>query len=637
MNANIQELAQTLFEEAGDALFLFKPENGRVVEVNPMAQILSCMSRPALLEETVDALFRSEVAGGISRLRRAYQNTMSFHSQDGFYLRQRTKGGWVPVNLTVARLHVKPKTLGLITARDVSERRRTETALRDSETLKRSILESALDGIITMDHQGTIIEFNPAAERVFGFSREKAVGQRLAQLIIPAASREAYARGMTHYLNTGEGTILDKRIEVIALRADGSEFPVELTVTAIRIKDNPVFTAFVRDVTERRQLEEQFRQAQKMEAVGQLAGGVAHDFNNLLTVINGYCDLLLKSIQPDDPCRESLEEIHKAGERSVGLTRQLLAFSRRQVLAPRTLNMNAVMANTEKMLRRTIGEDVALTMALDPNLGSVQADPGQIEQILLNLAVNARDAMPTGGRLTIETRNVELNDDYDASHPNSPTGPHVLLKVTDTGCGMSPEAKARIFEPFFTTKGPGKGTGLGLATVYGIVHQSGGHIDVETEVGVGTTFNIYLPRDDMPVATKKTLSTLRPPPRGSETVLLVEDEDGVRALTRCVLTGCGYSVLEAVEGDEAVRVAAGHSEPIHLLISDVVMPGAGGRVVADRVTELHPEAHVLFVSGYTDDAVVRHGVSQQEVNFLQKPFSPFALAHKVREVLDSPA
>jgi two-component system cell cycle sensor histidine kinase/response regulator CckA len=367
---------------------------------------------------------------------------------------------------------------------------------------------------------------------------------------------------------------------------------------------------------------------------------VAHDFNNLLTIINGYSNLLLQRISPDDPSRESLEEIHKAGERSAALTRQLLAFSRQQVLAPQILNLNDVMVNTEKLLRRAIGEDVALIAALDPNLGSVRADPTQVEQILLNLAVNARDAMPTGGRLTIETRNILLNDVYVKSHPDARAGPHVLLAVTDTGCGMPPQAKAKIFEPFFTTKGPGKGTGLGLATVYGIVRQSGGHIEVATEVGVGTSFKVYLPwedlpQDDLPLATTKTRSDLEATPGGTETVLLVEDEDGVRALTRCVLTGCGYNVLEAAEGSEAIQVATDHSEPIHLLISDVVMPGAGGRVVADRVTELHPEIHVLFVSGYTDDAVVRHGVSQEGVNFLQKPYSPIALAQKVRQVLDS--
>ena len=284
-----------------------------------------------------------------------------------------------------------------------------------------------------------------------------------------------------------------------------------------------------------------------------------------------------------------------------------------------------------------IGEDIALFTVLDPAEGAVRADPVQIEQILFNLAVNARDAMPAGGRLTIETRNIDLDEAYVASHPDARTGPHVLIAVTDTGCGMAPEVKAKIFEPFFTTKGLGKGTGLGLATVYGIVHQSGGHISAHSEIGVGTTFNVYLRRENIPAPTTKTRSGMMQPPQGTETVLLVEDEDGVRALTRCILTGCGYTVLEACEAEQAVEIAEEHPGSLDLLISDVVMPGLGGRMVADRVSELHPDVRVLFVSGYPDDAVVRHGVFQNGVNFLQKPYSPFALANKVREVLDTPS
>lgn len=313
------------------------------------------------------------------------------------------------------------------------------------------------------------------------------------------------------------------------------------------------------------------------------------------------------------------------------MTRQLLAFSRQQVLAPRVLDLNAVVADTEKMLRRVIGEDVELVTVLDPALGAVKADPGQMEQVLLNLAVNARDAMPTGGRLTIETRNVDLA----GGGPDRRPGPHALLAVSDTGQGMSAEVQARMFDPFFTTKGPGKGTGLGMATVWGIVSQSDGHVKVESAVGAGTTVRVYLPLEagaELPAGSR---SGVQAPPRGSETVLLVEDEADVRSLTRHVLAGCGYTLLEAGNGDEAARVAAAYPGPIDLLVSDVVMPGAGGRQVADRLARFHPRMKVLFLSGHTDDAVIRHGVSQDEVNFLQKPFSPLALARIVRRVLDA--
>ena len=401
------------------------------------------------------------------------------------------------------------------------------------------------------------------------------------------------------------------------------------------LMDGDRFTGLLclaRDVTDRLVLEEQFRQAQKMEAVGQLAGGVAHDFNNLLTLINGYSDIVLAALPPGDPNREPIAAVHQAGQRSAGLTRQLLAFSRKQVLAPKVLDLNGVVADTASLLRRVIGEDVRLSTAPGQGLWPVKADRGQVEQVLLNLAVNARDAMPTGGRLTIETRNAELDEGYAAAHADARPGDYVLVAVSDTGTGMSDEVKARIFEPFFTTKEAGKGTGRGLATVYGIVKQSGGHVGVYSEVGRGTTFKVYLPRAAPESGAAKAPSQFRRPPRGTETVLVVEDEDAVRALTRHVLQHSGYTVVEAEDAAAAVRAAAGHG--IDLLVTDVVMPGLGGRELAERLRASRPGLKVLFLSGYTDDAVVRHGVLHEAVNFLQKPFSPTALAHKVREALD---
>ncbi|MHC5539452.1 hybrid sensor histidine kinase/response regulator, partial [Singulisphaera rosea] len=397
---------------------------------------------------------------------------------------------------------------------------------------------------------------------------------------------------------------------------------------------HPEIVASWSDITERKSLEDQFRRAQKMEAFGQLAGGVAHDFNNLLTIINGYSELLLQRLPQDDPSRKLISEIYKAGERSAGLTRQLLMFSRQEVLATQVLDLNEVLADTDKMLRRLIGEDVRLTTTLESEPWAVRADLGQLEQVLLNLAVNARDAMPEGGRLTIETQNIELDAAYVRTHEGARAGEHILLSVTDTGSGIPPDALANIFEPFFTTKEPGKGTGLGLATVYGIVKQSGGHIVVYSEVGIGTTFKVYLPRVEKASEVSKAPSRKPPLSHGTETILLAEDEAGVRTLTSYVLAQCGYKVLEANNGDEAVRVAAGYDGPINLLITDVVMPGAGGRAVAERMTEQYPGMRVLYMSGYTDDAVIRHGVLRVGVNFIQKPFTPFALASKVRAVLD---
>jgi two-component system, cell cycle sensor histidine kinase and response regulator CckA len=388
------------------------------------------------------------------------------------------------------------------------------------------------------------------------------------------------------------------------------------------------------DVTERKDLEDQFRQAQKMEAFGQLAGGVAHDFNNLLTIISGYSDMLLESPRLDHRSRGLVQEVHTAGARAALLTGQLLAFSRRQVVQPRAIDLNALVAGTEKMLGRLIGEDVILATVPQPGLDRVQADAGQLEQVILNLVVNARDAMPRGGRITLETANVHFKEVYGHGDARIEPGRYVRLSVTDTGSGMTEAVKARIFEPFFTTKAQGKGTGLGLATVFGIVKQSGGHVRVSSEVGRGTTFEIYLSAIAEVAALPPLPAHSGPIPSGTETILVVEDEAPLRSMTRLALEKNGYTVLEAGDGEEAIRVGALHLGPIQLLVSDVVMPRMGGRQLAERLTALRPEMRVMFVSGYTDDAVVRNGVRQAEVAFLQKPFSPDALSRKVRTVLD---
>ncbi|MCM3877791.1 MAG: PAS domain S-box protein [Thermoanaerobaculia bacterium] len=390
------------------------------------------------------------------------------------------------------------------------------------------------------------------------------------------------------------------------------------------------------DVTARVRLEEQLLQSQKMEAVGQLAGGVAHDFNNLLTVISGNCDLLLSGARADDPTRGPLTDIRAAGERAANLTRQLLAFSRKQILEPKLVDVHEVVSGTEKMLRRLLGEDVELLTDLAADESWVKVDPGQLEQVVVNLAVNARDAMPRGGRITIRTRNLAPSDSVLEDSAGRQPGPKVAISISDTGAGIVPEVKAHLFEPFFTTKGVGKGTGLGLATVFGIVKQSGGDITVESEPGKGATFTVILPSQPAPRRRGRSGASLRAVPRGTETVLAVEDEDAVRRIVKIALESAGYRVIEARDGPEALEAARRHTGAIHLVVTDVVMPEMSGRELVERIVKDHPDVRILYMSGYTDDAVMRHGIVESGVAFLQKPFSPLALARKVREVLDAP-
>jgi signal transduction histidine kinase len=380
--------------------------------------------------------------------------------------------------------------------------------------------------------------------------------------------------------------------------------------------------------------EEQLRQAQKMEAIGRLAGSVAHDFNNVLSVVLSYSDFILADLKPNDPLRADVEQIEAAGRRAADLTRQLLAFSRQQALQPVVLDANQILVGTEKMLRRLLGADVALTMLISHGVWKIKADAGQIEQVMLNLAVNARDAMPTGGKLMIETKNVELDHEYARLHHEVVPGPYVMIAVTDTGVGMDKATQARVFEPFFTTKDTGRGTGLGLATVFGIVKQSGGHIWLYSEPGKGTTFKVYFPRAEGEVARPPT-TNVPTSKRGNETVLLVEDDDQVRAVAVGILRRHGYRVLEAPNAGEAFMISEEHSATIHLLLTDVVLPRISGRQLAERLVAQRPKMRVLYMSGYTDDAVLQHGILESNVAYLQKPLTPDALARKVREVLDA--
>jgi len=497
-----------------------------------------------------------------------------------------------------------------------------------------AILEAATDFVGVANAAGQVVYLNRAGRLLVGIRDDEDLSSRPLRDYHPSWAADLV-------LNTGIPTAIREGVwkgETAWLTRDGGEIPTSQVIVAHKSPTGELqyLSTIARDLTEHRRLEEQFRQAQKMEAVGRLAGGIAHDFNNLLMIIRGYSDLLLEELKPADSRRRALEEIRTAGERAAALTRQLLAFSRKQVLQPQILDLNAVVSNINTMLRRLIGEDIELTMLPGAALGRVQADPGQVEQVIMNLAVNACDAMPHGGKLTIETANVNLDEDYARRDGNAAPGPYVRLSVSDTGCGMDAETRARIFEPFFTTKEGGKGTGLGLATVYGIVKQSGGYIWVYSEVGQGTAFKIYLPRAPGSAEVRQQEEVQQTLPGGVETVLVAEDDPAVRALVCGALADRGYTVQEARDGREALAAARLYKGPIHLLLTDVVLPHMSGRRLAERLRAERPESRLLYMSGYTDDAVVSHGVSAGNVPFLQKPFSASALSRKVREVLDQP-
>ena len=518
---------------------------------------------------------------------------------------------------------------GFIT--DVTEEKQ---AAREVHLLSEA-LKSIGDAVAITDLEKRILFANHAFLETYGYSAEEVEGMRVDRMQVDDECTERLEVIARKTLGGGW------KGEVVNQRKDGTRFPVLLTTSAVNGEDGkPVaLIGVAKDLSEERKLQSQLRQAQRMEAVGRLAGGVAHDFNNLLTVISGYSEMLLEILDPLDPWYQAIQQIAKAGHRAGSLTQQLLAFSRKQVIQPRILNLNQQIAETEKMLGRMIGEDIRLTTSLKPDLGLVKADPNQIDQVLLNLAVNARDAMPQGGELAVETANLDIDEAFQAVHPGATTGPHVMLAITDTGAGMDAATQEQIFEPFFTSKKQRQGSGLGLATVYGIVKQNRGYIWVYSEPGHGTCFKICFPRIEARSSGLSRPVGATTVHGGCETVLLVEDETGVRDLTARLLESNGYRVLQAGSADEAIALIETHPEVLPLLITDVVLPGMSGHHLAQRLRTTTPELAVIYMSGYTDETIAHHGILEEDVSFLQKPYTSKALLHLVRRVLDerSPA
>jgi two-component system, cell cycle sensor histidine kinase and response regulator CckA len=624
-----EELFHLISENAADMIALVDMEGRRLFNSLSYERVLGYSPE----ELQVSSAFEQVHPDDRERLERAAEEAL--HSGIGTTLDYRFRhknGTWLVLESTasvIRNAEGQPEKL-LIVSRDITERKRAEEALRRSEAHFRSVVEDAPYGIFRASIAGRFLQVNPALQKMLLYEEEQELLRRdLATEVF--RHKEEYQR-ITALLTRTEEI---KDVEMEWKKKDGT--PITVRCSGRRINDEnrvpTYFELFVEDVTEKRVLERQLEMAQKMEAIGRLSGGIAHDFNNLLGVIIGYSGVLRKALGADNTLCEHALEIEKAGQRAASLTKQLLAFSRQQVLTPAVLNLNTLATDMERMLPRLLGEDIEVSLALDPELGSVKADQSQIVQVIMNLAVNARDAMPSGGRLRIGTTNVELDQTYTRSHPGSKVGSYVLLAVADTGTGMDTGTLAHIFEPFFTTKELGKGTGLGLATVYGIVKQSNGYIWVDSAPGKGSSFEIYLPRHDgQPEEEKRADPGERL--HGSESILLVEDAEPLRKLAQTFLEAGGFHVLSAASGEEALRVAARHPRTFDLLLTDVVMPGMNGRVLGEQLLPRQPGMKVLYMSGYTDSFIAGHGVLEAGIHLLHKPFTEEVLVRKVREVLD---
>jgi PAS domain S-box-containing protein len=615
---------RTLFEESRDAIYV-SAIDGTLIDFNQSMLTLFGYTREEMTQLNAEALYLDPVD------RRAFREVIERHGVvRDFELRLVDKDGRVMdclINST-AQIDEQGEVVGYKGAiRNITEQKQAGETLRKERDFSEAATGSLPGLFYLFDDQGRFLRWNRNLERLTGYSAKQIAEMSPLDFFvgedrktIEQSIQEAFDKGLT-------------TAEVDLVARDGTKTPYFFTGELIVLDGRRCVVGTAIDLVERRRLEIQLRQSQKMEAIGRLAGGVAHDFNNVLTVILSNSEMLAGQLSPEDPRRQELIEIRDAAQRAATLTRQLLAFSRKQVLKPRVLSLNAVVVTLEKMLRRLIGEDIELVTVLQPDLCPVEADPGQLEQIVMNLAVNARDAMPEGGKLSIETGNAEVDEVFARNHFPMVPGRYVMLAVCDSGAGMDAETQRHIFEPFFTTKPRGRGTGLGLSMVYGIVKQSGGYIWAYSEPGLGTTFKIYFPRVEGTRGDAEAAVAASSSPPGRETILLAEDEDSVRRLARRILEEAGYTVLEAREATEALTISEGWDGPIDLLVTDVVMPELNGRELAERLSVLRPGIQILYISGYTDHDVL-DGIVGPGNNFLQKPFTPEALASKVREALD---
>jgi PAS domain S-box-containing protein len=627
----LEERYRLLFDRNPAPMWVYDENTLRFLAVNDSAVHQYGYSLNEFLEMTLEdirppedvALFRSRLA-----------NVEPVNEHSSGWRHRRKNGTVIFVDIVSHSVEFEGRNARIVLAIDVTARRSAETALSESIGILRAVVDDSPLAIIIYSSDLVINRWNQAAAALFGLSAEQAIGQSVLAIIPDGELAESTAlRGR---LAAGE---VITNFETKRMRSDGSVRDVQLSECALHSANGDLtgFVAIVSDETERKSLEAQYRQAQKMEAVGQLAGGVAHDFNNLLTVIISYSQMLIGDMDEGSTPHADVREIKRAAERAALLTKQLLAFSRQQVLRPQVLDLNLVIGDLEQMLRRLLREDISIVFTLDAELGSVAADPGQVEQIVMNLVVNARDAMEAGGRLSIETANVFFETPYQlrANEPPLEAGAYVMVAVSDNGAGMTADVQAHVFEPFFTTKRPHEGTGLGLSTVYGIVKQSGGHLAMYSEPGHGTIFKIYLPRVNTPVQAQALDDVaIDAAHEGGETVLIVEDDDALRIVARRALEKCGYAILEAPDGRAAMTMCAQHEGTLHLVVTDMVMPAMSGAELAERIAMSFPDVKVLLMSGYTRDEAARRGIASERYSFLEKPFTPAKLASRVRELLD---